>query len=174
MEALNAWNQERNLISRLFTFETTQSSALVPAQPGAGDDFEPESEFGIPQASRRDIDYLRMGFPLEFFDARSAFTHKYLRDAPYDQLVLQHNDKIEQDSRLLFRNTRTFIRQVMGAVAQLDRSMLTARMMAGRRRKKADGGHPSGSYPFGFTKTGPDPDEQATLARITSPSTATA
>lgn len=61
---------------------------------------------------------------------------------------------------------RTFIRQVMGAVAQLDRSMITARMMAGRRRKKADGGHPSGSYPFGFTKNGPDPDEQATLARI--------
>ena len=61
---------------------------------------------------------------------------------------------------------RTFIRQVMGAVAQLDRSMITARMMAGRRRKKADGGKGEGSYPFGFTKNGPDPDEQATLARI--------
>lgn len=61
---------------------------------------------------------------------------------------------------------RTFIRQVMGAVAQLDRAMLTARMMAGRRRKKARGGKGEGSYPFGFTKNGPDPDEQATLARI--------
>lgn len=61
---------------------------------------------------------------------------------------------------------RTFIRQVMGAVAQLDRSMLTARMMAGRRRKKARGGKGEGSYPFGFTRFGPDPHEQATLARI--------
>jgi DNA invertase Pin-like site-specific DNA recombinase len=61
---------------------------------------------------------------------------------------------------------RTFIRQVMGAVAQLDRSMLTARMMAGRRKKKAEGGKGEGAYPFGYTKEGPDPAEQITLDRI--------
>jgi len=61
---------------------------------------------------------------------------------------------------------RTFIRQVMGAVAQLDRSMLTARMMAGRRKKKAEGGKGEGAYPFGYTKEGPHPAEQITLDRI--------
>lgn len=61
---------------------------------------------------------------------------------------------------------RTFVRQVMGAAAQLDRSMLTARMMAGRRKKKAEGGKGEGQYRFGFTKHGPDSDEQVTLRHI--------
>lgn len=61
---------------------------------------------------------------------------------------------------------RTFIRQVMGAVAQLDRSVLTARMMAGRRKKRAEGGKGEGAYPFGYTKTGPDASEQRALRRI--------
>ena len=59
-------------------------------------------------------------------------------------------------------------RLTTGIRAEIDRSMITARMTAGRRRKKADGGKGEGSYPFGFTKNGPHPDEQATLARITS------
>ncbi|WP_430645423.1 recombinase family protein [Agromyces sp. GXS1127] len=61
---------------------------------------------------------------------------------------------------------RTFIRQVMGAVAQLDRSMITARMMAGRRKKKQDGGKAEGAYPFGYSKDGPIPNELKTLKRM--------
>lgn len=61
---------------------------------------------------------------------------------------------------------RTFVRQVMGAAAQLDRSMLTARMMAGRRKKKAEGGKGEGQYRFGYAKEGPNSAEQATLRRI--------
>lgn len=61
---------------------------------------------------------------------------------------------------------RTAMRQMVGVFAQLDRSMLTKRMMDGRRKKKALGGKGEGQYPFGFTKEGPHPAEQLTLDRI--------
>jgi len=51
---------------------------------------------------------------------------------------------------------RMAIRQILRVIAQLDRSMLTKRMMDGRRRKKADGGKGEGQYRFGFTKDGPN------------------
>lgn len=104
-DALAEWNQNRNLVTRLFTFDTTESFAQIAGEPGAGADFELESEFGLPKSSRRDINWLRMGYPLEFFDAASRFTHKFLRDSSAEQIRLQFEDKVEQDNRLLFRKT---------------------------------------------------------------------
>jgi DNA invertase Pin-like site-specific DNA recombinase len=46
---------------------------------------------------------------------------------------------------------RTFVRQVMGAAAQLERGMIRARMQAGRKRARANGRHIGGSAPYGFT-----------------------
>lgn len=60
---------------------------------------------------------------------------------------------------------RTFIRQVLGSVAQLDRALIAKRLMDGRRAKKANGGKGEGSYPFGWSKDGPVPREQRVLAR---------
>lgn len=105
VEALALQNANRNLISRLFTFDTTDSFLQFADEPGVGEEFEPESEFGVPKSSRRDIAWLRLGFPLEFFDAASRFTHKYLRDASAEQVRLQFMDKLEQDNRMLFRQT---------------------------------------------------------------------
>jgi DNA invertase Pin-like site-specific DNA recombinase len=39
---------------------------------------------------------------------------------------------------------RTFVRQVMGAAAQLERGMINARLRGGRRRKKEKGGYTGG------------------------------
>jgi DNA invertase Pin-like site-specific DNA recombinase len=65
---------------------------------------------------------------------------------------------------------RTFIRQVMGAVAQLERAMIAARLRAGRRQKAEQGGYAGGGPPLGFRAVDgelvPDPDEAATRARI--------
>ncbi len=62
---------------------------------------------------------------------------------------------------------RTFVRQILGAVGQLDRAMISARLRAGQRAKKAQGGYYAGSPPFGWrAESGalvPDPDEQTTL-----------
>ena len=45
--------------------------------------------------------------------------------------------------------SRIFIRQVLGAVAQLDRSLIVARMRVARERIRASGGRCEGRKPFG-------------------------
>jgi DNA invertase Pin-like site-specific DNA recombinase len=67
---------------------------------------------------------------------------------------------------------RIFVRQVMGAAAQLERNLVASRMRAGRRLKAERGGYAGfGSPPLGFRaehrEMAPDVDEQITLARIT-------
>ncbi|MFT4230637.1 MAG: hypothetical protein QM602_10130 [Microbacterium sp.] len=102
---LNEWNRGRSVISALFTSDTTDSFDQLAKEPGDGEDFELASEFGVPKASRRDIDWFRMGYPLEWYDAATRFTEKYLRDATSTQIELQFQDKLEADNRLVFRKT---------------------------------------------------------------------
>lgn len=65
--------------------------------------------------------------------------------------------------------SRALIRQVLGAVAQYERSMIALRLMAGRRRKAERGGYAGGGRPFGYraeqTELVVDVDEMATLDR---------
>jgi DNA invertase Pin-like site-specific DNA recombinase len=66
--------------------------------------------------------------------------------------------------------SRTLIRQVLGAVSQYERSMISLRLRSGRRRKAEKGGYAFGSPPFGLRSADGeltvDEDEQRTLARI--------
>ncbi len=66
--------------------------------------------------------------------------------------------------------SRTLIRQVLGAVAQYDRAMISLRLRAGRQRKAASGGYAYGSPPFGLRAEGRalvvDEEEHATVARV--------
>ena len=60
--------------------------------------------------------------------------------------------------------TAKLIRQVLGAVAEFEKSALVAKLRASRERKKKDGGHAVGCYRFGDH---PDkPWEAKTLERI--------
>ena len=69
---------------------------------------------------------------------------------------------------------RTFVRQVIGGVAQLERSLIAKRMRDGRQAKAATGKHAVGDYAFGFRGDGkgrdrdavPDEDEQTVVARV--------
>ena len=61
---------------------------------------------------------------------------------------------------------RTAMRQMAGVFAQLDRAMTVKRLRDGRKAKKASGGHPSGSYPYGWSKGGQVPGEQQVLAEV--------
>ena len=67
---------------------------------------------------------------------------------------------------------RTAIRQVQGAFAQLERSLVVKRMRDGRQAKREQGDHAVGQHPFGKRSGGrgadgvADADEQAALARI--------
>jgi len=66
--------------------------------------------------------------------------------------------------------SRRFIRQVLGAVSEHERSMIALRRRSGRKRKAAKGGFAYGSPPFGYPTLGKelvaDPTEQAALARM--------
>jgi DNA invertase Pin-like site-specific DNA recombinase len=66
--------------------------------------------------------------------------------------------------------SRKLIRQVLGAVAEYERSMIALRLRSGRARKAADGGFAYGSPPFGYQAIDgelvPIAEEQATLTRI--------
>lgn len=66
--------------------------------------------------------------------------------------------------------SRKMIRQVLGAVAECERSMIALRLRAGRARKASNGGFAGGTPPYGFRSDDGElvevPAEQATLARI--------
>jgi DNA invertase Pin-like site-specific DNA recombinase len=66
---------------------------------------------------------------------------------------------------------RTFVRQVLGAVSQLEVGMIARRLRNGRRHKAEQGGYAYGAPPFGYRAEGgelvKDPAEIAVVKRIT-------
>jgi DNA invertase Pin-like site-specific DNA recombinase len=62
--------------------------------------------------------------------------------------------------------TRKLMRQMLGAFAEYEKSVIALRLAAGRAAKRASGGKGSGSYPFGWSKGGPIEREQAVLSVI--------
>ena len=62
--------------------------------------------------------------------------------------------------------TRKLMRQMLGAFAEYEKSVIALRLAAGRAAKRASGGKGSGSYPFGWSKGGPVEREQAVLSVI--------
>ena len=60
---------------------------------------------------------------------------------------------------------RTFVRQILGAVSQLEAGMISRRLRRGREHKAASGGYANGSPPYGFRADGgvlvPDSEEQS-------------
>jgi DNA invertase Pin-like site-specific DNA recombinase len=66
--------------------------------------------------------------------------------------------------------SRKLIRQVLGAVAEYERSMIRLRLRSGKARKAAKGGWIGGQVPFGWDAVEgnlvPNQSEQGTLARI--------
>jgi hypothetical protein len=103
-DALSASNDARNLIARLFTYDTTALSDTL-ALDGTGWEFEKASEFGQPTAGRAEPKGYLVGFPLEWWDSASRFTRKFLRDATAEQVTAQQISALAADNRLLFRLT---------------------------------------------------------------------
>lgn len=66
--------------------------------------------------------------------------------------------------------SRKLIRQVLGAVSEYERAMISLRLRAGRKRKAENGGFAGGGLPFGYRSDGDtlveDEQETATLCRI--------
>jgi len=51
-------------------------------------------------------------------------------------------------------NTRTLIRQIMGAIAEYEKKLIVARLAGGRRRKVRQGGYAGGWLPLGYKAGG--------------------
>lgn len=103
--ALEQWNAGRDAISRLFTFDTTDAFAQLAKDAKAGPEFEEASEFGQPRSARANIDWMRMGYPLRWFDITERYTRRFLRDVTAEQLEANFRAVLEADNRLLFRST---------------------------------------------------------------------
>ena len=65
---------------------------------------------------------------------------------------------------------RTFVRQVMGAAAQLERGLIVKRLKSGRRTKAAGGGYAYGAPAYGYQAVNKqlveDPEEMQVLERM--------
>lgn len=103
--ALDEWNRGRDVISRLFTFDTTDAFAQMAKDPTSLTEFERASEFGQPKTLKARIEHVRMGYPLEWWDVATRFTRRFLRDATAEQLTSIHAAALEADNRLVFRKT---------------------------------------------------------------------
>ena len=69
--------------------------------------------------------------------------------------------------------SRTFVRQILGAVAQYERALICLRMAGGKAVKRSKGGRTDGCMPYGWRTSGkgvlhPIEAEQAVLAEIRS------
>ena len=66
--------------------------------------------------------------------------------------------------------TRVLVRKVLGAIAQYERALISARMQASRAAKAARGGFAFDSAPYGYRASNKqpaaEPGEQTTVARI--------
>ena len=67
-------------------------------------------------------------------------------------------------------HTRVLVRQVLGAIAQYERALISARMQASRAAKAARGGFAFGSAPYGYRASNKqpaaEPGGQTTVAEL--------
>jgi len=93
------WNNERQSITDLLSFKTTEINDVVP-QSFTTDKFEEATEFGIPVAMRPPSDWLKLGYPFKDYGGRIAFTWKFLRDATAEQVRAHVTRALEADNSL--------------------------------------------------------------------------
>jgi hypothetical protein len=105
-DAQSLWNSTRSAVAALFTFDTTESNDMLRGE-GTASDFEKASEFGAPKTIRFTPDGLRVGFPFQWWDARIAYSKRFLRSATAEQIRAQHTAALEADNHLVFREVMT-------------------------------------------------------------------
>jgi hypothetical protein len=99
--AVDLRNRQRQTLIDFLTASVTAPIVDVP-QFGAVDAFEIASEFGIPKSMRASATTFAMGFPFEWYDARGAFTWKFLLEATAQQVEATGNAILEADNVLVF------------------------------------------------------------------------
>lgn len=100
-QTLEIFNQRRNALVALLTYDVTELIERVPQVTGA--EFEEASEFGVPKAVRLAQSFLSLGYDFRDYDIATRYTWKYLRDHDARAVQAVHNAILEADNRLMFR-----------------------------------------------------------------------
>lgn len=105
-QTLQIKNSTRQTLINFLTYSVTNPVETVP-QFGEGGDFELASEFGVPKGMRTEASYFQMGFPFEWYDAGARYTWKFLAEATAAQVESVHQQILEADNRLMFKDVMT-------------------------------------------------------------------
>lgn len=99
-EVNEVWNQQRSALTRVLSYWTTNAADAIP-QGIANESLEKASEFGVPQAVRQPALALPLGYTLDDYDSRAAYTWKFLRDSTAEQILAQANNIMTADNKLI-------------------------------------------------------------------------
>jgi hypothetical protein len=94
-------NAERQRLIDLLTFPVTNVIEDVP-QFGT-EDFEEASEYGVPVGIRPDASVLSLGYTFKWYDIANRFTWQFLADATSQRIEAVHQQVLDADNRLLFK-----------------------------------------------------------------------
>ncbi|WP_100461638.1 hypothetical protein [Mycobacteroides abscessus] len=109
--ANEAYNAAQQALVNLLTFKTTTPGDAVPQAAGLPN-FEPASEYGVPQSIRQG-GALPVGYTLDDFDLRVGWTWKFLRAATAAQIKDLANTAMASDMRNL---TATVLNRLLSNV----------------------------------------------------------
>ena len=97
---LEHWNEHRTNLASLLKFPVTVPGAAIP-QGVQSVQLELASEFGVPQSVGPPLEAVVLGFKLDDYDIRNAYTHRYLRTATVDNVRAVTNSILAGDDRLV-------------------------------------------------------------------------
>lgn len=117
-------NARRQPLVNLLVAPVTEPIVDV-AQFGAVDAFEIASEFGVPKSMRVAASTFAMGFPFEWYDARGAYTWKFLVDASAQQVESVTNAILEADNVLVFNEAMRVLFLPTNRTASINKNAYT-------------------------------------------------
>lgn len=114
-------NSRRDPLMNLLVAGVTNPIVDVP-QFGAVDAFEIASEYGVPKAMRTSASTFAMGFPFEWYDARGAYTWRFLADADARQVESVTNAILEADNVLIFNEAMRVLFSNVNRTASINKN----------------------------------------------------
>lgn len=102
-------NAERQRVIDLLTFSVT--NVIEDVTQFGTEDFEKASQYGVPVGIRPDQNTLSLGYTFDWYDIANRFTWQFLAEASASRVEAVHQQVLEADSRLLFKEVmRTLFR----------------------------------------------------------------
>lgn len=94
-------NERRQKIVDLLTFPVTK--LIEDVVQTSTDEFEEASEFGVPKSMRTTLNSFQMAYGFKWYDTAKRFTWQFLAEATAAQVESIHQQVLEADNRLVFK-----------------------------------------------------------------------